>query len=53
MEVMHTIPTDLKELIRKRLTDAQTNLLASHNITRKNKSYNVGDRVFVKQNKRN
>lgn len=52
VEIIQSIPTDLKDFVKKRLINAQTSLLVTHNQSRKSKSFNVGDKVFVKRNKR-
>ena len=50
LEIIHSVPSEIKEVIKQKLLDAQT--FATHNKNKVCKSYNVGDKVFVKRNKR-
>ena len=52
LEVIHTTPLELRDFIRERLINAQTNLLSTHNRDRIDRQFKVGDKVFVKSNKR-
>ena len=52
LEIIHSISPQINETIKQKLIDAQTHLLATHNRNKICKSYNVGDKVLVKRNKR-
>ena len=52
LEIIHSISPQINETIKQKLIDAQAHLLATHNRNKICKSYNVGDKVLVKRNKR-
>lgn len=52
IDIMQTIPEDLKEAIQSRIAAKQKSDLNYHNRTTVTRTYNPGDKVYVKTNKR-
>lgn len=52
IDIIHSAPSEFKENIKERICNAQGRQLHYFNKNRHDKVYNVGDKVFVKNNRR-
>ena len=52
LEIIHSATSELRSEIKNRLIESQKNLLSFHSKNKQKKTYEVGRRVFVKNNKR-
>ena len=52
IDVIHSSPEELKRDIKNKIVKAQERLLETHNKNRQSKNFKVGDKVFIKINKR-
>lgn len=52
IDMIHSCALDFREAIKKKIKKAQEELLDRHNRTRQDKSFQVGDKVVVKTNRK-
>lgn len=52
IDTIHSTPSEVREKIKERICNAQNRQLQYFNKSRYDKVYNVGDKVFVKNNRR-